>query len=138
MTEANRQWLVRFVTGRSRVGMVAVATVGVALVLLVSNITSLPDNEIRVVSFEPTGWVELKTNFTVKFSKAMVAKDSLNLPMTDPPVLFSPPIPGLARWIDTDVLRFFPDASLRPCHPVHRKGRVKQDLGVWVQDCRQD
>jgi alpha-2-macroglobulin len=114
MAEANRSQLVRFVTGKGRAGMVAMATVGVALVLLVSNITSLPDNEIRVVSFEPTGWVDLKTNFTIKFTKAMVSKDSLDLPLTDPPVLFSPPIPGLGRWIDTDVLRFFPDGELKP------------------------
>ncbi len=114
MEKTTHHWLVRLVTGRSRTGLVALTMVGTALVLLVSNITSLPDNEIRVVSFEPTGRVDLKTNFTVKFSKAMVSGDSLDLPVTDPPVLFSPSIPGLARWIDTDVLRFFPDTGLRP------------------------
>ena len=76
--------------------------------------TSYPDNEIRVISFEPTGNVDLKTNFTIKFSKEMVSKDSLDKPVLDPPLLFMPAVRGQARWVETDVLRFFPDAELLP------------------------
>ncbi len=111
MVAMNHQRLARLMAGRNRTALIAVAIVG-AVLMLVSTITSLPDNEIHVTSFTPSGHVDLKTNFTVKFSKQMVSKDSLDLPVTDPPIVFSPPIPGLARWIDVDMLRFFPDTTL--------------------------
>ncbi len=93
------------------IGLLAIALM-VTIFATVS--TSYPDNEIQVVSFEPTGNVDLKTNFTIKFSKEMVPKDSLDRPVLDPPLLFMPAVRGQARWVETDVLRFFPDAELLP------------------------
>ncbi|MDD4052654.1 MAG: MG2 domain-containing protein, partial [candidate division Zixibacteria bacterium] len=91
--------------------------------------TSYPDNEIRVVSFEPTGNVDRTTNFTIKFSKEMVSKDSLDKPVLDPPLVFMPEIRGLARWVESDVLRFFPDAELLPA--TKYVVRVESDK-TWI------
>ncbi|HVP07367.1 MAG TPA: hypothetical protein VMS71_05945, partial [Candidatus Acidoferrum sp.] len=88
--------------------------IGLVFIVLASISISLPDNEIRVSSFSPTGWIDVKTNITVQFTKPMVSKDSLNLPVLDPPLVITPPIRGIARWIDTDLLRFFPDEPLLP------------------------
>lgn len=97
----------RFIGG----GLLAVAAM---VVVLATVSTSYPDNEIRVESFEPNGNVDLRTNFTLTFSKDMVPRDSLDKPVLDPPLLFMPMVHGQARWVDTDVLRFFPDAELLP------------------------
>jgi len=85
---------------------------GLAALLLATISIGLPDNEIRAVAFEPTGKTTLQTNISIKFSKDMVSKDSLDMPRLDPPVVFTPAIQGIARWIETDVLRFFPDSEL--------------------------
>ncbi len=90
------------------------ALTAVALLVFATLTLSLPDNEIRVTSFEPDGRVGMQTNITVKFSKKMVATDSVDRPVLNPPLKITPPIPGIARWIETDVLRFFPDGSLLP------------------------
>jgi len=90
------------------------AAVAAMVTILATVSTSYPDNEIRVESFEPSGNVDLKTNFTITFSKDMVSKDSLDRPVLDPPLVFMPMVHGQARWVDTDVLRFFPDAELLP------------------------
>jgi uncharacterized protein YfaS (alpha-2-macroglobulin family) len=92
-------------------------------------VISLPDNEIRVTSFEPTGKTELRTNITLKFSKKMVPNDSLDQPTLNPPVRFEPAIPGIARWVGVDVLRFFPDAELLPA--TEYVARVESDR-TWA------
>jgi len=73
-----------------------------------------PDTDVRVVSFEPQEFTEIESNITVKFSNDLVSEDSLDTPVLDPPLEIEPPLPGLARWIDTDVLRFYPDYGLLP------------------------
>ncbi len=88
--------------------------VGILVTIFASLTTGLTDNAVRVESFDPTGKTEIKTNITVKFTKDMVSKDSLDMPVLDPPVRFDPPIHGIARWIETDELRFFPDAEFLP------------------------
>lgn len=109
-----RLYLKKRMAGAERSTFITIAFVGFMLIVLVSISTGLPDNEIRVTSFDPTGRIDLRTNFTVKFTKAMVSKDSLDRPVLDPPIVFSPAIRGIARWVETDVLRFFPDGELLP------------------------
>jgi hypothetical protein len=92
-------------------GLIGLCIVVVAFATITS---SFPDNEIRVASFDPSGNIGVKTNFTIKFTKAMVSKDSLDLPVLNPPLVFMPEVRGMARWVETDVLRFFPDAELAP------------------------
>ena len=107
-------YLKKRMAGTKRSTVFAISAVGLTLVVLVSISTGLPDNEIRVSSFDPTGRIDLRSNFTVKFTKTMVSKDSLDRPVLDPPIVFSPAIRGIARWVETDVLRFFPDGELLP------------------------
>ncbi len=47
----------------------------------------------------------------------------------DPPVQFTPAIRGLARWIGTNELRFFPDAELLPA--TEYTARVESDK-TWI------
>ncbi len=110
----------------------------VSLAILIVFVTativiSLPDSEIRVISFEPLGRTELRTNVTIKFSKRMVPIDSLDKPVLNPPVRFEPAIPGIARWVESDLLRFFPDAPLFPS--TEYIARVQSDR-VWVSGLR--
>ncbi|MBK7141409.1 MAG: alpha-2-macroglobulin family protein [bacterium] len=105
-------------------------SLAILIIFVTATITiSLPDNEIRVISFEPTGRTELRTNVTIKFSKRMVPTDSLDKPVLNPPLRFEPPIPGIARWVDSDLLRFFPDAALLPS--TEYTASVKSDR-VWI------
>ncbi len=90
------------------------AIVAVTVLVLVTVTFGVPESEVRVVSFEPSGKVDRQVNFTISFSKKMVAIDSVDLPVLTPPVSFSPPIKGIARWIEDDVLRIFPDQELSP------------------------
>lgn len=109
--------------------MLSISTVGLILAVLVSITTGLPDDEIRVTSFDPTGRIDLKSNFTVKFSKPMISKDSLDRPVLDPPIVFFPAIRGIARWVETDVLRFFPDGELLPA--TNYKAQVVSNR-TWI------
>jgi len=52
----------------------ALIAIAALTLLLVSISISLPDNEIRVMSFEPNGWTSSTTNMTIKFSKPMVPR----------------------------------------------------------------
>jgi len=80
-----------------------------------------PDLNVTVDKFEPQGEVDRETNITVKFSREMVPEDSLDLPLLDPPLEIDPPLPGVARWIETDILRFYPDQKLRPATEYRAK-----------------
>jgi hypothetical protein len=114
MSESIRRSITKMLAHRTRTIMGALIAIAALTLLLVSISISLPDNEIRVTSFEPNGWTSSATNMTIKFSKPMVPKDSLDRPVLTPPLVFTPPIRGLARWVETDVLRFFPDGELAP------------------------
>ncbi|MBI5267173.1 MAG: hypothetical protein HY851_08075, partial [candidate division Zixibacteria bacterium] len=100
--------------GAGRSTIFTMAAIGLILIVSASISIGLPDNEIRVRSFDPTGRIDLRSNFTVKFTKPMISKDSLDRPVLDPPIIFTPAIRGIARWVETDVLRFFPDGDLLP------------------------
>jgi len=100
-----------------------------ALLLLINVLSSKPQSEpdlnVEVTDFYPRGEIDLRTNFTIEFSRDMVPDDSLNLPVLDPPLEIEPAIAGLARWIDNDVLRFYPDEQLLPA--TSYEIRVKSD-----------
>lgn len=94
-------------------------TLSVVFILLISinllgqNQTE-PDVEVTVEEFNPLGTSSQEANITVKFSNEMVPEDSLDKIVSNPPLRISPSIAGIARWIDTDMLRFYPDSKLLP------------------------
>ncbi len=73
-----------------------------------------PDTKVRVVKLEPLETTGCETNITVRFSNDLVGRGSLNTTLISSPLIFKPDIPGVARWIETDVLRFYPDNPLLP------------------------
>jgi len=73
-----------------------------------------PDTEVKVVAFEPSGETDRQSNITIRFSNDLVSSDSLDQPVLQPPVRIKPAVAGIARWIETDVLRFYPDRELAP------------------------
>jgi Big-like domain-containing protein len=73
-----------------------------------------PDTEVEVVTFEPSNETDRQSNITVKFSNALVPADSLDRPVLQPPLTIEPSVAGIARWIEKDVLRFYPDKPLAP------------------------
>nr|MBN2276607.1 alpha-2-macroglobulin family protein [candidate division Zixibacteria bacterium] len=95
----------------------------IAVDLLAEGTQSGPDLNVSVARFEPQGEIDPATNITVKFSRDMVPKDSLDQPVLDPPLEFDPPVSGVARWIEQDILRFYPDNELNPASEY--KIRVK-------------
>lgn len=95
------------------------------LELLSSTPQNEPDLNVKVDDFSPEGSTNQATNITVKFTRDMIEKDSLDKVVTDPPLEFEPEIKGIARWIDQDVLRFYPDQKLLPA--TGYIARVKSD-----------
>ncbi len=75
---------------------------------------SAPDTEVEVVAFEPSGEATPQSNITIKFSSPLATVDSLDRPVLQPPLTFEPAVAGIARWIEKDVLRFYPDEQLAP------------------------
>ncbi len=69
---------------------------------------------IEIVSMDPLGEVSQKTNFTIEFSREMVADDQVDTALDSMPVIFTPHIPGRYKWISRRRLRFYPDVPLRP------------------------
>ncbi|NIP43187.1 MAG: hypothetical protein GWO41_06055, partial [candidate division Zixibacteria bacterium] len=100
-----------------------------ALLLLINILSSKPQSEpdlnVEVSNFSPRGEMDLRTNFTIEFSRDMVPDDSLDLPVLNPPLEIEPQISGLARWIDNDILRFYPDNPLIPA--TSYEFRIKSD-----------
>ena len=93
---------------------VVIFAAGTALELLAQSPGGKPDLKVTIDDFEPTGWTDRKTNITIVFSTDLVPEDSLDRPVFDPPVVFDPPIRGIARWVETNTLRFFPETPLLP------------------------
>ena len=90
------------------------AIIGMSALLTAQTREGKPDLNVKVVEFYPGGVVDRPTNITVKFSNNLVSDESLNKLTADIPLKFDPPIPGLARWIDNDELRYFPDSMFLP------------------------
>ncbi len=115
MKSKSRQF--RKIFGRYRFVVFALMVLGLAgLVLSLSAQMpqSGPDLNVKVTTFEPSGFTDITGNITIKFSRDMVPDDSLDKPVFDPPVEFDPPVPGIARWVEKSILRFFPDDELKP------------------------
>ena len=85
-----------------------------SVLLTAGNSGDHPDTKVKVVDFYPQGVVGRPTNITIKFSNDLVPDDSLNRVTTEIPFTIEPPVSGLARWIDNDRLRFFPDTRRFP------------------------
>jgi len=73
-----------------------------------------PDLNVKVKSFYPREIVQKTSNITIIFSRDMVPEDSLNILFADPPVRFDPYLSGLAKWIDKNKLRFYPNRKFKP------------------------
>lgn len=92
------------------------ACLALAVVVQISAFSSPngPDTEVVVTKFQPSGETDRKSNLTVEFSNSLVPADSLDRPALKPPLRIEPPVAGIARWIEADVLRFYPDNQLAP------------------------
>ncbi|MCP4582525.1 MAG: hypothetical protein GY839_13030 [candidate division Zixibacteria bacterium] len=106
------------------VGLVFAAITGMS-VLLIAGTNDKPNDKVKVSRFYPRGVVNEPTNITVNFSNKLMPDDSLNILTADVPLEFDPPLSGLARWIDNDELRFFPDTMFAPS--TEYKIKVKSD-----------
>ena len=69
---------------------------------------------ITIESFTPSGEIMQTTNFTIEFSQDMVKESDVGIQLDSAPVVFSPQIPGIYRWIARNKLRFFPEVMLPP------------------------
>ncbi|MEE9554783.1 MAG: MG2 domain-containing protein [candidate division Zixibacteria bacterium] len=112
------------------VGWMIVCTCGILTVAVVASLADptqdKPDHNVRVANFSPTELVTRPTNITVVFSRDLVPDDSVDILFADPPLGFQPSIPGLAKWIDNNTLRFYPDSMFLPA----------TEYNVWVESDR--
>ncbi len=83
----------------------------------------------KVKEFRPQNATDPRTNITIRFSSDLVSKDILDQPLPESPVQFDPPLDGVARFVETDLLRFFPDAPLAPA--TEYTARVSSDR-TWA------
>jgi len=115
-----------FYIGLALAAAIIISGAGVAVDLLASGPQTEPDLNVRVTDFYPQGDVERQMNITVKFSRDMVPEDSLDKAVLEPPIEFDPPLPGLARWIEKNMLRFYPDQSLKPATTYEAKVKSEE------------
>jgi uncharacterized protein YfaS (alpha-2-macroglobulin family) len=94
--------------------MISAVIIGMSAMLTAQTSNGGPDLNVRVIEFYPKGVIDRPTNITVKFSDDLVPDEALNKLTADVPLKFDPPIPGLARWIDNDEIRYFPDSMFLP------------------------
>lgn len=93
------------------IGLLVAIIAVVVILFLVSPRGQVP---VTVESFSPEGEVPQATNFTIEFSQDLVSDTLVGDYLEEAPVTFTPPIPGLYRWIARHKLRFFPEAFLLP------------------------
>lgn len=108
--------------------IILISGAGVTVDLLASGPQTEPDLNVKVTKFYPTGDIDRRGNFTVEFSRDMVPDDSLDKAVLDPPIEFDPPIPGIARWIEKNTLRFYPDDVLAPATNYKTKIKSKEEF----------
>lgn len=110
----------RFLTGKTgaALGLIIICIIGMLAVTVVIPLADptqdKADYDVKVVSFSPTELVTKPTNITLVFSRDLVPDDSLDILFADPPLEFQPPLPGLAKWIDKNKLRYYPDSMFLP------------------------
>jgi len=69
---------------------------------------------VKIVSVQPLGEVDRRTNLTFEFSRDIVDDRTVGEPLDTVAVRFDPELPGRFKWIARRRLRFFPDHPLRP------------------------
>lgn len=115
--------------------------IGLGLVLGLSAISSPPgpDEHVTVTQFTPQGPTDRSTNITIVFSNSLCSPDSLNVPVLQPPVTFDPPIDGIARWVASDKLRFYPDDILAPAtkYTARFRSRDRMHNGNKLDESRE-
>ncbi|MEW5924047.1 MAG: Ig-like domain-containing protein, partial [Candidatus Zixiibacteriota bacterium] len=126
----------QFYIGLTLAAAIIISGAGVAVDLLASAPQTGPDLNVKVVDFYPQGDVDRQMNITIKFSRDMVPGDSLDKAVLDPPIEFDPPLPGLARWVEKNTLRFYPDSRLRPAtaYKIQVKSKAKFLYGNQIND----
>ena len=86
------------------------------------------DQKIEIVRFEPTGRTDTQSNITIEFSRDIVPEDSLDKPVLKPPFKINPPVEGIARWIEKNIIRFYPDNEFQPA--TEYTVRIKSDRAL--------
>lgn len=93
----------------------AIAIVALLFINVLSSQTQTsPDFNVTVSRFSPEGETDQAVNMTLRFSRDMIPDDSLDIPVLTPPLEITPHLPGIARWIDNNTLRYFPEEKLQP------------------------
>ncbi len=83
------------------------------------------DLYVTVKEIKPDGQTTAEKNITIQFSRDMVSIKKLDVPDDDYPLQFDPPLAGIARWIEQDIIRFFPEYGLSPA--TLYKLKIKSD-----------
>ncbi len=91
-----------------------VVTLLIVAILYLIFVKSNQGETVSVLRFSPIGRVERTTNFTVTFSKNLINSPEVKKAVTQDVVHFEPKLPGNARWIGPNQLRFYPDIQLAP------------------------
>lgn len=97
----------------------------------------LPQN-VGVESVDPSMRADRESNITVTFTADLVPDDSLDRSVSDPPLQFTPPIAGVARWADNNVIQFYPDDLLKPATEYQLKVKSSRAFlsGRHIKDDR--
>ncbi len=123
-------------------GLIIISIIGLLTVTVVIPLADptqdKADYNVKVVSFHPTEVVTKPTNITLVFSRDLVPDDGLDILFADPPIEFQPPLPGLAKWIDKNKLRYYPDSMLLPSteYSVRVKSEKTYLLGNRINENR--
>ncbi|MCK5126991.1 MAG: alpha-2-macroglobulin family protein [candidate division Zixibacteria bacterium] len=94
--------------------LIAFIAIGISVDILADTEQTKPDENVTVLSFTPRGQINTKSNMTIVFSRNMVPEDSLNKTIKDHPIKITPYLSGIARWIDRNSIRFYPDKGFAP------------------------
>ncbi|MFZ5518990.1 MAG: MG2 domain-containing protein [Candidatus Zhuqueibacterota bacterium] len=88
-----------------------------SVVIIVGMVFIIQQNKretVRIESFSPRDEVQQTTNFTITFSRPIIADSVVNNWLPDALISFQPTIPGRWQWIGSDKIRFYPDVMLLP------------------------
>ena len=94
---------------------VVIAILAVIIIFGAIYVLSVGKKEtVKIESFAPMDEVPQATNFSITFSKDLIADSLVNVWLDKGYVEFEPPITGKFQWIAKNKLRFYPDALLSP------------------------
>ncbi|MBI3365474.1 MAG: alpha-2-macroglobulin family protein [Ignavibacteriae bacterium] len=86
-----------------------IITIMLAALVFLSSCGKREADTLQISSSLPTGTIRTDTVIVLKFSRAVVKQDSVNLWTETPFIEFTPPIPGKFSWQDSSTLLFSPD-----------------------------